>query len=116
MPYVLYRVNDVTGSKVAIKQPGKSVEKVSRSWVVLELEPRTLEDIQQSICPLTDEEISREDCPVTTTTDSQNTSIRTTILVPRNTPEVPIGLSEGAIENSAGKDAKVDKTAHQAEE
>lgn len=90
-----YRVNDVTGRRVLIERPKKSVE---RSEVVLISEPRTLENIQQARSPLNYEDAKPEYYQLMTTTDTRSTPIGTTNRENRNSPEVPIGASESVIE------------------
>ena len=59
-----YRVIEAKDTTVVIEKDDRSVERVSRSRVVLAPKPRTLDEVQRSVRPMTDEELIPEEYPV----------------------------------------------------
>ena len=59
-----YRVIEVKDSNVVIEKEDNNVERVSRSRVVLAPKPKTVEEIQEDVRPMTDEELDQNGYPV----------------------------------------------------
>ena len=73
-----YKVNSTHGGTVVIQRPDNSVERVSRSRVVLAPQPRTVNEIQNAIRPLTDEEVIPDTFPMEDGTTNDGTPVNET--------------------------------------
>ena len=59
-----YKVLEATRRTVVIERPDHSVEKVSRDRVTLAPRPRTVDEVRETIRPMTDQELEHNDYPV----------------------------------------------------
>ena len=71
-----YRVVEATPLTVVIERPYQTVERVSRDRVTLAPLPRSVEEIQEAIRPMTDEELIPDEFPVSESTNLRDLPIR----------------------------------------
>ena len=71
-----YRVIETKENTVVIERQDKSVERVSRSRVVLAPQPRTVMEIQNAVRPMTDEEVLNDEYPISEEVNKRDLSRR----------------------------------------
>ena len=59
-----FKVLETKGKTVVIEREDKTIERVSRDRVVYAPKPRTVQEIQQAVQPLTDEQLAKDGYPV----------------------------------------------------
>ena len=67
-----YKVIETKGKTVVIEREDNTVERVSRDRVVLAPKPRTVQEIQQAVRPMTDEQLTQNAYPVSQKTNLQD--------------------------------------------